>query len=404
MENVTITNTDVTNTSERVYSLDALRGIMMLLGLVIHCGVTYGSFDYGTAWPLKDPKNNSLVFDIIAAFIHSFRMPVFFVTAGYFAALLFYKKGPQAMIINRIKRILLPFAASVLIVWPLVFMAFAFSQAAFAGAPDPFHIAWSGFLSGNFIPFNVAHLWFLYFLIIYAVAGWAIASVFNKATGFTSTVNKWFHFIINNFWLRILCMSCLFLGCLYWMGSPGLKTNNAWSLDPATLTVYFGFFGTGWLLYRANSLQQLGVYPLWQLGITTLLFLVSILTPWPKDGSALLIQQILVAVSGSLFIFGFLALFLTYFSTYSPRLSYLMDAAYWVYIIHLPIAAFTPGLLAGVALPAFFKFAIVISITAVIAFTSYHYLVRGTFIGMFLNGKIHKRVKAIKETEMMVTN
>ena len=131
------------------------------------------------------------------------------------------------------------------------------------------------------------------------------------------------------------------------------------------------------------------------------LFLVNTFTPWPKDGSALLVQQLLVAVSGSLFIFGFLALFLTYYSHYSPRLSYLMDAAYWVYIIHLPIAAFIPGLLAGVALAPIFKFAIVISITSVIAFTSYHYLVRGTSIGMFLNGKVIKRKKVINEAELV---
>lgn len=64
------------NNSERVYALDALRAIMMLLGIVLHSAVTYGSVDYKTAWPLKDPNNN-LIFDLIAGFIHAFRMPVF---------------------------------------------------------------------------------------------------------------------------------------------------------------------------------------------------------------------------------------------------------------------------------------------------------------------------------------
>lgn len=401
MENIAITNSSVVNKSERIYSLDALRGIMMLLGLVIHCGITYGSADYGTAWPLKDP-NNSLVFDVIVAFIHSFRMPVFFVTAGFFAALLFYKKSPRAMISNRIKRILFPLVAGVLILWPLVVMAFVYSGAAFSGASNPFQIAWNGLLSGNFMPFNPTHLWFLYFLIIYAVAGWLIASIFNKTTGFTKAIHQCYQFIIIKFWLRIITMSLLFFACLWWMGTPFLKTNNFWSLDPATLTVYFIFFGTGWLLYRADCLKQLGAYPVWQLGIATLLFLAKIFYPWPTDGSALHVQQILVAVYSSIFIFGFMALFITYFNHYSPRLTYLMDAAYWVYIIHLPIAAFIPGLLAGVALTPVLKFAIVIAVTTIITFTSYHYLVRSTFIGKFLNGKIIKRRKDIQEVELAI--
>lgn len=32
--------------NERIYSLDASRGIMMLLGLVIHSAITYGVVDY----------------------------------------------------------------------------------------------------------------------------------------------------------------------------------------------------------------------------------------------------------------------------------------------------------------------------------------------------------------------
>ena len=49
-----------------------------------------------------------------------------------------------------------------------------------------------------------------------------------------------------------------------------------------------------------------------------------------------------------------LPLFIRYFSSYSPRLTYLMDASYWVYIVHLPIIAFMPGVVAELHLPLFF--------------------------------------------------
>lgn len=387
--------------SERVYALDALRAIMMLLGIVLHAAITYGAIDYQTAWLLKDP-NNSLVFDKIVGFIHAFRMPVFFVSAGYFTALLFYKKGPDAMLINRFKRILLPFLAGVLIIYPLVVMAFTFSELAFAGANTPFKDAWEVIVSGKFLPFNVIHLWFLYFLALYAVTGWLLAKAFQKNTVFTKSANKLFAYIIQNFWLRLFSMAVTFFLCLYWMGTPFILTNNKWSIDLAIFVTYFIFFGTGWMIYKTNTLIKLAGYSIWQLGIATLLFIITSFMIWPTATWVLPLRMIFTAMYSSLFIFGFIAFFLRYFNQYSKSLSYLMDASYWVYIIHLPIVSFIPGLMAGLLLPAFVKFAITLSTTSIICMLSYKYLVRGSFIGMFLNGKVHKRKKVYQPQDLLV--
>jgi glucan biosynthesis protein C len=97
-----------TSRKDRIHGLDALRAIMMLLGLVLHSAVTYSPKDYGAAWPLKDPLNTSTLFDILADFIHVFRMPLFFVIAGFFGALLFYDRSPRRMVVNRLQRVVLP--------------------------------------------------------------------------------------------------------------------------------------------------------------------------------------------------------------------------------------------------------------------------------------------------------
>ena len=72
--------------SERIHSLDALRAIMMLLGLVIHSAITYGEVDYGSSWSLKDPISVHFSNDYIVSFVHAFRMQIFFVVAGFFAS------------------------------------------------------------------------------------------------------------------------------------------------------------------------------------------------------------------------------------------------------------------------------------------------------------------------------
>ena len=51
--------------TERIHSLDSLRAIMMLLGVVLHSAITYGNADWGSTWSLKDPIATSSVNDYI---------------------------------------------------------------------------------------------------------------------------------------------------------------------------------------------------------------------------------------------------------------------------------------------------------------------------------------------------
>jgi len=355
-------NTSKDAASERVYSLDALRAVMMLLGIVIHAAITYASIDYGRAWSLKDP-NNSLLFDVVVGFIHAFRMPVFFVAAGYFSALLFYKKGPKAMLMNRLKRIVFPFLLGVLITYPIIIFSFTFSKAAFAGAASPASDAWQFTLSGAWLPLNVAHLWFLYFLAMYAVVGWLLALLFSKLSSFSAAAKRVFSILFQSFWLPLMVMIVLYFGCFYWMGGAGILINNNWKVNPSIFVTYLVFFGAGWMIYNTNSLAFLGGFPIWQLSIATALFFVANFITWPSAPWVLMVRQLFTAVYGSLFIFGFIAFFITYFSHYSRWLSYQMDAAYWVYIIHLPIVAFVPGVIAGISIPALVKFANTFSVS-----------------------------------------
>ncbi len=380
-----------TTNSERIYAFDALRAVMMLLGLVLHAGLTYSSFDYSSFWPIKDPGNH-IGFDIVVTFIHFFRMPVFFVVSGYFAALLFYKKGPLQMLINRAKRILLPLIASVLILYPMISFAFTFTKTSFAGLEMPFSTALNEITTGRFLPYELSHLWFLYFLIFYAFGGWFIASIFNNNNVLTHSINKIFGSILQSFWLRIAGLSFLFFLCLFWIGEPSLTTSSKWNIDLPIFITYFLFFLLGWVIFKTNSLEKLEDYPIWQLSAATLLFFVFILTPWPESSEWLIIREFLSSLFSTLFIFGFIALFLSYFNNYSARFSYIMYAAYWVYIIHLPIVIFVPGLLVDFVIPGFLKFLISLSLTVAICFVSYHFTVRSTIVGMFLNGKVHRQM------------
>lgn len=131
--------------TERIHSLDSLRAIMMLLGLVIHSAVTYGVIDYGNAWSLKDPAATSLSNDFIVILIHVFRMPIFFVVAGFFGAMLFYERKPLKMVENRVSRIVYPFIVFLLVLNPIITFSFTYTQFLFSGSDNVFDTALSSF-------------------------------------------------------------------------------------------------------------------------------------------------------------------------------------------------------------------------------------------------------------------
>lgn len=59
--------------------------------------------------------------DLLVAVIHAFRMPLFFILAGFFVAALAQRHGLAGMVRNRLRRLGLPFA----LFWPPLFVACA---------------------------------------------------------------------------------------------------------------------------------------------------------------------------------------------------------------------------------------------------------------------------------------
>src|ERR671924_1429445 len=154
--------------SQRYHALDALRATMMLLGLILHSAASYTTRPLGAAWPYHD-QQTSLWFDLVVFFIHLFRMPVFFVVAGFFGALLYDRDGAGGMARNRLTRVLTPLALAWVMLYPLTAAGFVFAlgRGATAGAPG-----WGYLTSGAFLmQANLIHLWFLYdLLLLYGAA------------------------------------------------------------------------------------------------------------------------------------------------------------------------------------------------------------------------------------------
>ena len=88
-----------------------------------------------------------------------------------------------------------------------------------------------------------------------------------------------------------------------------------------------------------------------------------------------------------LFSIGFIGLAEAKFGSYNPFSRFISDGSYWMYLIHLPIVAFTTFFLFDWPLLPEIKFILSIAFTTVICLITYRSFVRSSFIGMFLNGK-----------------
>jgi glucan biosynthesis protein C len=80
-------------------------------------------------------------------------------------------------------------------------------------------------------------------------------------------------------------------------------------------------------------------------------------------------------------------LFLRFADLPNQYVTYFVNSAYWVYLIHFFIALLLPGLINDLDLSVYLKFLIVLFVTTAICLITYHFMVRKTFIGVFLNGK-----------------
>lgn len=365
--------------SNRIHSLDALRAIMMLLGIVLHSAETY-SVGVDLLWP-KDPNSSSSFFTYLTSIIHIFRMPIFFLISGFFAAMLFYDRSPSTMISQRFKRIVLPFIIFLIVLHPIIYHAYDYMIQSF-GLVDFPNVLF------RWLPNITYHLWFLYYLIMITAITVVIALVLNSATKIKSIIHSSFNRLFQRPFTFILILSIILFFLLVWMWEYWAPTPLVFMPDVKVLVFYSVFYFFGWILYKSKS--NIGVFMRYDWAYVIIAFLAYTIKFIFSAQINDVIYGALNTIIGWFFIFGIMGLFLRYFNNSSKTLRYLSDSSYWVYLVHLPFTLIIPALIVDWNIPVGLKFIIVMTGTTLLCYVTYHYLVRGTFIGKFLNGRTYK--------------
>lgn len=384
------TEGDIAN--ERFHALDALRAAMVLLGIVLHGGAFY-MVDPPEIIQFTDPMR-SPVCDWLVDFLHTFRLPTFFVMAGFFTALLTARRGVKGMLRNRWQRVMLPLICGWAALFPLIVIAIgstAYLDMDFdarlaarqsIAAPDPKDSV-------------LLHLWFLYHLVLFCLAAagmhWLVQRVCPRLRGISSTAFRW---MFNN-GTALLVFPLLTAATLYPMRSGSFDT-SAWLLPPIRILAAYGvFFAFGWFLFgERDRLEILLKGSRRRIAAGILLWIVhhagtSLMRSGSiEPGSIIHLASILSGAWASWWmIVGLAGICLRRFSGHQPWIRYLSDSSYFLYLAHMPVVLFFQGLLAPVPLPALLKFCLVLIATLGVIVPLYHYQVRGGYLGERLSGR-----------------
>lgn len=341
----------------------------MLAGVALHAAIAFV--------PYSATEGEAFAWGFFE-FIHGFRMPIFFMLSGYFTAMLWRSRGLSGLLSHRIRRIGIPFVVGVFTIVPLVRLSYVAADGLVDGA-------------GSHVPaaITLSHLWFLWFLV-WMIAGFAVAAAAIDA----ATSAGWFQKLLSS--PKLVLLGLVALPLLTIVPSTrmaddvfGADFSDTFIPNDGVLAFYTGFFVFGALLFgRATAsgdefIDVLGRW--WGLQLLVGSLVLFPLGQWlmHDNWNASAVVQVAFAWTMS---FGLLGLFRTVLNRQRAWVSWLSDASYWMYLVHLPLVIVGQGAASSLGLAPIVAFPAIFALTTVLLLISYQYAVRYSPIGTMLNG------------------
>ena len=398
-------------TPERFHGLDALRAFALLLGVVFHSTLAHvlppGAWAVGTASP-------SLPLGWFACYTHCFRMEVFFLLAGFFAALVISRRGTGAFLRDRAWRIALVF---VVFLYPMKFVLTTLWMLGGRrtgwlvlppeiAAKPAWQMALGTLSSERASNLQLTHLWFLYYLacvtVLFLALRWAVGCLPGGKTTVADRFHRGFRWLLSN-WFAPLPLALLATPLVALMKGPDVDTpDRGLSWNGPVLALYSLHFGLGWWLFRnpdilAGLARRWWMFLLLGLAASAPTSLgVGALYGYLSSGTApvaavkwLTASGVSLTMMGS--VLGWIGCFVRFFNRPSARIRYVANASYWIYLAHLPVVVALQIVGASWRWPWWIELPLLNVVAFLLLFASYHVGVRFTWVGAWLNGHRHER-------------
>ena len=388
----------------RMDFLDAARAFALLLGIVFHAGLSFVPIFIG--WAVMDVSTSPAVssFTLVS---HSFRMPLFFLMAGYFGRMIFHRKGALAFVRTRFQRVALPFALGWFVLYPAIVSGWVVGAQSLTGDVDVLAALRAGLQAFEALPsalWTGTHLWFLYYLLLAQAGVLALRGAADLA-GVHSVAGRWadatMSRLIGASWIGWLVLALPVGAALWFMDGWGMDTpDRSLRLHLPALLIYGGFCLFGWLLHRHPEFVHrfAAITPGRLLVAVGCIAVALALTDyqyeighpqwsWIRGGfiaAYAVMMWALVAVT--------LGLAKRMLDRPNAVVRYISDASYWLYLVHLPIVVWLQVVFAEWPLHWSLKLPAISLITIALSLLAYDLLVRDTWIGTTINGRRKPRV------------
>lgn len=379
----------------RLHYLDAMRSVLMLLGVVLHAARPYGT----GSWRVNDVQQWPAL-DVLVSTLHLFRMPAFFVVAGFFAMHLVRRRPTDVFLRERLTRVLVPLfvvllTVNVLQAWFVARYVQGDTADLLTGVLLPQF--WSGSL--------VSHLWFLVCLAVYFTGTALAAPLLRRMDGSQPGLAARGTGPI----LAVLIAAAVAMpvgaAVLGKLLAPHLHQHVLGLLHPMTVLGYLPFFAVGLVLCAFPGVLDRFSRVTWAAIAFAAVGGAGLHLAAGRDGAAwTLISLVSEALLAWMAIRAVFALFRRVADRPSKTFRYLSDASYSVYLFHHVLVIMAATWLLPLAIGAGAKFVIVLAFAATGSLAIHHLVIRRSAVLSYLfNGAVRPALRTGSATGDTVT-
>jgi len=348
---------------QRRYDIDWLRVIAIFLLLIYHIAIVFQPWATFIGFLRSDDALEQLW--VPMTFLNVWRIPLLFFVSGMGVYFAMQRRTIKELLLDRAKRILLPYLFGIVAIVPLHILIFQkFYHMPLSYVPHP------------------AHLWFLgniviYISILFPLSRWLVLNPGNK---FKNFLNRLFSNPMG-----VLSITIFFV-VEAWIVNPQVFSMYAQSLHGYAigfLAFLFGFI----LVYAGETFwPTVAKWKFLYLALAMGLFVFRLTV----FGNAC--PNYLLAIESNLWIFSLFGFASIYLNRPSKSLAYLSEAVYPVYIIHMAVLYGISALVLPLALDPFSKFVMIVIVTGLSCWVIYEFLIKQV---SFLRAPFGMRVKKV---------
>lgn len=347
-------------TQGRLHWMDGARASLMLLGIPFHAAMVYST----QGWEISSPQSSGLL-TVLAHASGAFRMPAFFLVAGFFAAMMLARRPRGAFLRSRVVRLGIPLVTCLVLLSPLQLGLLEVASGV-QGPGGPLArslFETDGQLRSDAGRIWVAHLWFLLDLLLYTALLCAVATPANIAR-----MQRHAGQLLARPIPALAALALVHAAYSFFLGAydnltgrplPGLSCG---AISTGKWLFNLPFFLAGALCFHERRLLQAAIS--WRRGsVLGAVILLVLFALWPADAApwqkALrLCLWPLASWAGLHLVLGACARWLDRPSALVRRL---VDSAYSIYLFHM-VFIFGGGLaLAFIDLPVMLEFVLLAS-------------------------------------------